>query len=515
MLASPALLAFIVGLLIGIAAALLVARNRIERARTQAATEAATARAVLEERLRSTDELAAGLRGQLAVLQDDLRHRTEQLQQEAERRSAAEAQAARIPELESSLEALRASNADLGRIRSELETRIAEERKAADEKMAMLQQARTELSDAFKALSSEALNSNNNAFLELAKTHLEKFQEGAKTDLEARQKAVEELVKPVKESLVSMDTKLQELETKRVSAYAELLTQVNAMKDQQSQLRNETSRLVQALRTPNVRGRWGEIQLRRVVEMAGMLNYCDFDEQVTAKEGEIRPDMIIRLPGGRNIVVDAKTPILAYLDAIETDNEEKRKEHLARQAQHVREHIKKLSAKSYWDQFDNTPEFVVLFLPAESLFAVALEQDRTLIEEGVKQRVIPASPITLIALLRAVSYGWRQEDIAKSAEEIAALGKELYDRIANMADHLDRLGDRLKSAVESYNKAIGSFETRVLVSARRFKELKAAAGNEIKEIPQLDIVPRTVDIPDFPTPRLSPPAPDNELPAGA
>ncbi|HNZ38243.1 MAG TPA: DNA recombination protein RmuC, partial [Candidatus Latescibacteria bacterium] len=203
-----------------------------------------------------------------------------------------------------------------------------------------------------------------------------------------------------------------------------------------------------------------------------------------------------------------------YLDAIETDNEEKRKEHLARQAQHVREHIKKLSAKSYWDQFDNTPEFVVLFLPAESLFAVALEQDRTLIEEGVKQRVIPASPITLIALLRAVSYGWRQEDIAKSAEEIAALGKELYDRIANMADHLDRLGDRLKSAVDSYNKAIGSFETRVLVSARRFKELKAAAGNEIKEIPQLDIVPRTVDIPDFPTPRLSPPAPDNELPAG-
>jgi DNA recombination protein RmuC len=498
-------LAFVAGSAIGFVAAFLAARNRIERARAQAMAEAETTRAVLEERLRSNDGLVAEARSQIAAQQNELRQRMEQLQAETGRRSTAEAQATRVPELEASLAALRLSNTELGQLRSELETRIAEERKASEEKAAILQEAQAKLSDAFKALSSEALNSNNKAFLELAKTHLEKFQEGAKTDLETRQKAVEELVKPVKESLVSMDTKLQELETKRVSAYSELLTQVGFMKEQQTLLKTETSKLVQALRTPNVRGKWGEIQLRRVVEMAGMLNYCDFEEQVSSKEGEFRPDMIVRLPGGRNIVVDAKTPILAYLDALEADDEDKRKEHLARQAQHVRDHIKKLSAKSYWDQFANTPEFVVLFLPAESLFAVALEQDKTLIEEGVNQKVIPASPITLIALLRAVSYGWRQEDVAKSAEEIAALGKELYERIGTMAEHLDTLGKRLQSAVDSYNRAVGSFESRVLVSARRFKELKAAAGGEIEEIEQLDITPRAVDIPDFSsTPKLLP-----------
>jgi DNA recombination protein RmuC len=385
-------------------------------------------------------------------------------------------------------------NAQLSSAKTKLETTVALERKANEEKIALLNQMTEELRDSFQALSADALKSNNQAFLQLAQTTLSKFQSEAKGDLELRQQAVVNLVMPIGESLKKVDEQIRQMESVRDRAYGDLTNQVRSLISTQEKLQNETGNLVRALRTPTVRGQWGEIQLRRVVEIAGMLPYCDFVEQetVNTSTGRLRPDLIVKLPGGKNIVVDVKTPLLAYLEATEATDDEIRRQKLQDHTRQVRTHMTQLSSKLYQEQFEPTPEFVVMFLPGEAFFSAALEQDTGLIERGVAQKVIPASPTTLIALLKAVAYGWNQDKLARNAQEISTLGKELYERLRNLGSHVESVGKNLDRAVDSYNKAVGSLESRVLVSARRFSELGAPVTEAIAELPQIEKTTRNL-----------------------
>jgi DNA recombination protein RmuC len=369
-------------------------------------------------------------------------------------------------------------------------------RKANDEKIELLDRATTDLREAFQALSADALKSNNQAFLELARTSLERFQSEAKGDLKLRQEAVANLVAPIGESLRKVESQIQQIEKDRSEAYGDLTAQVRSLIGTQEKLQAETGNLVKALRTPTVRGRWGEIQLRRVVEIAGMLSYCDFSEQetISTSNGRLRPDLVIKLPGGKNVVVDAKTPLLAYLDAIDSTDEALRLAKLRQHAQQVRTHLTQLSSKGYWEQFEASPEFVVMFLPGETFFSAALEQDPTLIEYGVTQRVIPASPTTLIALLKAIAFGWNQEKLARNAKEISSLGKELHDRLRSLGKHFEAVGRGLDRAVESYNMAVGSLETRVMVSARKFAELGSPVIDELPPMTVIDTTTRNLTL---------------------
>jgi DNA recombination protein RmuC len=356
------------------------------------------------------------------------------------------------------------------------------------EQIELLMKAREELKTQFAAVSQEALQKNNEQFLTLASENLKR-----------REQAVGELVKPIQEGLEKLSKQTLDVEKERVSAYSGLTEQVKGLMDSQVRLQLETGNLVKALRAPHQRGRWGEIQLRRVVEMAGMVAYCDFTEQEQSgtESGQIRPDLIINMPSDRRVIVDAKTVLDAYLSAIETTDETERTLQLARHARQIRDQIKLLKSKEYWNSVGGSVDFVVLFLPGEPFFSAALEQDPELIQYGVENRVLIATPTTLIALLRAIEYGWRQETLAKNAQEISELGKELYSRISTMADHFKKVGKGLDGAVKAYNDTVSSLESRVLPSGRRFRDLKAANGAEIDVLEGVDRTTRTISAPEF------------------
>ena len=445
-----------VGLMVGGAVGWLWATSRSKALQIEA-----------EGRIRAAESAVTELRGQTHRMDEEVSSLRRKLQAEGESRVTAEI---RLEEAQASL--------------------VREKQ--------LLEEARVRLGDTFSALSAEALKSNNQAFIALAKSTFETVQAQARGDLETRQKAIDAVTAPLKDALDRYERQMREMERNRQTAYGGLEEQLRSLTEVGLRLQRETGNLVTALRTPQVRGRWGEMTLRRVVELAGMSKHCDFVEQETlpSETGRLRPDLIVNLPGDRRIAVDAKVPLQAILDAASATTEEERRTYLGRHSQLVRSHMNQLAKREYWEQMERHPELVVMFLPGESFFSAALEQDRTLIEDGMEKRVVLATPTTLIALLRAIAYGWRQEQIEKSAQVVSDLGRQLYDRIRTFLSHFEEIGSALKRAVDSYNDAAGSLASRVLVSARRFKELGAATGEEIVEVPLIDEVPRGPIVPE-------------------
>lgn len=386
-------------------------------------------------------------------------------------------------------------NSSLGAARQQLaalEAQREAELKAADEKLALLEEARAKLEESFKALSADALSKNNESFLKLAEENLKKYQEGAKSDLEKRQESIQKTVEPVGEALKVFNQRVDKIEERRTETDASLKQQLEQLAHSQVQLSQTTGSLVQALRAPQVRGQWGEMQLKKTVEMSGMIDRVDFIEQASVETDEgqrQRPDMIINLPNERQVVVDSKVPLAAYLDALQSDDADVQTERMETHARHIRDHIKGLSQKAYWNQFESAPEFVVLFIPNEAIFSAALEQDPSLIELGVKNQVIISTPTTLIALLKAVAYGWQQEAIAREAKNIAELGRELYERIGVVTGHFGDLGRSLGQSVDRYNKAVKSIDGRLLVTAQKLKDKESISTKELPEVAQVEKQP--------------------------
>jgi len=375
-----------------------------------------------------------------------------------------------------------------------LETRIKNQDSLQQEREIAFEAANAQLTRAFTELANQSLKSNSENFLRLAEQNLGVQQEKAKHDFGEREKAVENMVKPIQKALEAAQKQISELEKSRSEAYGSIRTQLEAMQESQKSLRQETHNLVNALRRPEVRGRWGEITLRRLVELAGMVEHCDFQEQVhTVGEGQIiRPDMIVRMPDRRELVVDVKTPLDAYLEAVEADNDTQRKLGLERHAKNVRAHIRMLASKTYWEQFDESPEFVILFIPGDQFLSAALNEEPDLIEYALSKQIILATPTSLVALLKAVAYGWRQLSLAENAKEIRVLAEDLYGRLATFVGHMNRVGRQLASSVDHYNKAVGSLERNVLPGARKFVELGVHEKKQIEKLAALDPVPRTM-----------------------
>jgi len=411
------------------------------------------------------------------------------LKEELEKRSL------KIDELTQQIQNLASEN-------SGLQSQLESEQKRLEEREKNWAESRARLVESFNSLSKNALESNNQSFLTLAQTQMQKMMELSQQDLQLRQERIANLVLPVKESLAKVDAKLQDIEKARSSSETSMRDQVQLLMRSNQDLRQETHGLVSALRAPQARGRWGEMQLRRVAEMSGMIAYCDFELQSSennAQDQRLRPDMVVRLPGGKQLVVDAKTPLIAFLDAMNLPHPDQRREKLKEHARHIRKHIDDLSKKSYWQQFQPSPEFVVLFLPGEHFFSAALEADPELIEAGVQQNVIIATPTTLISLLRAVSYGWQQDRLTDNVRSVGKIGQELYKRVSDMTEHFVRLGKSLSQSVDSYNKAMGTLESRVLVSARKMNELNALTANTaISDVPLIEAQARAPVIDESP-----------------
>lgn len=369
----------------------------------------------------------------------------------------------------------RSLEGEVVRLRSELDA----ERRVGAERVAALQADQRRLTEQFRSVASEALAANNEQFLGLAEQRLRATQQAHDAALAGREQAVRALVDPLSRALDQVRAEVTTAEKLRAAGQVALSEQVRAMRESSEHLRGETSRLVTALRASQVRGRWGELQLRRVVEAAGMLDRVDFTEQGTVRtdDGDLRPDMVVHLAGGKNVVVDAKVAFLGFLEAQEATDERTRAERLAAHARHVRTHVDQLAAKQYWQQFSPAPEFVVMFVPAEAFLTTALEQDPAIFEHAFAKNVVLATPSTLLALLRTVAYAWRQDSLAQNAQQVLDLGKELHGRLATMGGHIDRLGRQIQGTAEAYNRTVASLETRVLVSARRFAELDVVDGD--------------------------------------
>ena len=452
--------------------------------------------AALSESNRNKADENQNLKAALDQAQREIKILNTDLLKISEIRSAAESrlehlttQAATLHEREKEISALSKTVASL-------ETALEKERTAFDEKAGLLQDLRNNLSETYKALSASALKENNRTFIDLAQTTFSKYLETVKTDFEMRENVVKEIIHPLKESLDRYENHILAMEKSREKAYGGLSSQVQALLQTQDLLQKETGRLVNALRKPHVRGRWGEITLKRVVELSGMQNHCDFFEQSSTRseDGVLRPDMVIHLPQNRLIIIDAKVPLTAFLDAVETDLHDEKEARLSAHAKHVQTHIFQLSQKAYWKQFNPTPEFVVLFIPGESFFSAALEKNPHLIELGAKKSVILATPTTLISLLKTVAFGWQQENLAENAKKISELGTDLFDRISTMSQHINALGHDMQRCIHTYNRVVGSLERRVLVSARKFKDLGVSQPDapENLTVSLIDTHPRSI-----------------------
>jgi DNA recombination protein RmuC len=494
------ILLIVFGVVLGAAIGWLLAANRSREELVKSQVDA-------EGRVKAAEGTLQEVRARLSTLQAtldgrerDLNGLQQKLREESEQKVRAQT------ELESTRNAAQDSSQLRERLKVEGELRVAAEthlREAQanlEEQKMILDEAKKTLLEAFQALSAEALKSNNQAFIALARSQFETLQAQAKGDLETRQKAIDGMVSPLKESLGRYEQQILEMEKTRQKAYGTLDEQLRTLAQANQRLEEETKNLRNALSSPlKARGRWGELTLRRVVELAGMSEHCDFTEQesIATESGRQRPDMIVKLPGNRRIAVDAKVPLQAFIDAVNTEKSEKeRAEALATHGGLVRGHMNQLAERKYWEQVGPELELVVLFLPGESFFSAALEQDRQLIDDGMQKKVVLATPTTLIALLRSAAYLWQQEKITQNAKQISDLGRELYERLKTFLSHFQSLGLSIERAVESYNKAVGSMETRVLVSARKFKELGAAVGDEIPELEPVDEVPRALAAPE-------------------